>query len=132
MVYRNVICRYNWISYLRFRVSARLVTAVRFIVSNTPGLGNSLTATTVRAGRCSPMASAYAAFIASKSAMLLRKMVMCTASIQVGPDGFQHYLERSQDLRRVCAAYGPRQLPGRRIHAPAVPPIQMCSPTFAT
>jgi hypothetical protein len=34
------------------------VTAVRFMVSSTPGFGSSLTATTVRAGRCAPMTSA--------------------------------------------------------------------------
>ena len=33
------------------------VTAVRFIVSSTPGFGSSLTDTTVRAGRWSPIIS---------------------------------------------------------------------------
>ena len=35
-----------------------LVTAVRFMVSRTPGLGSSLTPTTVRAGRWAPIFSA--------------------------------------------------------------------------
>jgi len=61
----------------------------------------------------------------------LEKDVDVHGMIQVGPDGFQHHLERSQDLPRLRRDIGPRQLPGRRIHARGAT-NPMCSPTFAT
>ena len=93
------------------------VTAVRFMVTRTPGFGSSRTPMTVRAGRWAPIFSTYAAFIASKSRISSRKTLSVDHLRQVRADRFEHEREAVEDPSRLSADVRAGEVARRRIEA---------------
>ena len=86
---------------------------------------------TVRAGRWSPILSAYAAFIASKSAMSARNTFTCTTWPRSEPTAASMVAKESSIFVVWVPTSGPAGCPVAG-STPATPPMVTSEPTFAT